>query len=179
MAIPVPCSDAPIAFDALPALKARHFYGDGPPIYTLARLYALGDALALSLAAFEREPAEESTITFALCGEGAPPLRVLARPGSVGLSLDIIPEEPHPSLDGEPIGGSDEQGWYWGMNFLLPADLLAYAGCKLAPGANFRGGLYKHRWGQEGMAVGSAFPLADPKNPFDPDCFDHFEVISF
>lgn len=180
MAIPLPQSPAPIAFDALPALKVRHYYGAGPNIYTLARLYALGDCLALSLAAFERDPAEDSAITFALCGQGAPPLRVHAWPdGSLGLSLELEPEEPGAALEGDSIGGSDEQGWYWGANLLLPAGLLALAGCRLTPGERFCGGLFKHSWGREEAGIGSAFPLRDPANPYDPAGFGQFETIRF
>lgn len=174
MPIPVPVSDFPLAFDALPALKARHYYSEpaAPNIYTLARMYILGDSLRLSLSAFEREPGETSRIDFTLCGKGAPVLRLALTPAGARL---FVGENEAPPPTAAFTGGADEQGWYWGADIALPAELLARAGCRLAPGTQFYASLFK----TGGQTLGSAFPLASPHTPYDPACFGLFEAVPF
>lgn len=175
MAIPVPVSAVPLAFDALPALKVRHYYGGPhfPRIYTLARLYIHGGALALSLSAFEREPEEGSRVEFAL-GGGEAVLRLSLTPAGAQLTLD---EEALPAPGISTIAGADEQGWYWGGNLTLPADLVARTGCRLAPGAGFAAALFKAHDGRD--TLGSAFPLANPRQRWDPGGFGPFEATPF
>ncbi len=184
MPIPVVASELPLAFDALPAFKVRHYHGlpAGGGVYTLARMYACSGQLMLSLCAFERAPAAQSRIGLALCGEEVDCvslLRLSLSPTGVRLWLEG-PQDRHQDLAPpvpEYIAGEDEQGWYWGANLTLRAEALGLAGLNARPGHRFAAALYKTNEDEE--AYGVSHRPADPARPFDPREFDCFEIVAY
>lgn len=178
MATLVPVSGTPLVFDALPATKVRHYYGEAAlePIYTLARMYFLKDALALSLSAFERDPDEMSLIEFALAGgPGGNIIRLtLGRDGLRALHpKEAMGSIPPPAA----FSGADEQGWYWGAQLTLPADMLRGVGLLPGPGVEFRAALFKARADEAGY--GSSFLSATPRDSQSPGEFPLFRIVSF
>lgn len=195
---PVTMSGSPLEFDTLPALKTRRFFGSGSAeartaarIYTMARLYLLDGALRLSLVAFEREPAPQSRVLFALAGEDTAADGKLAlvclSPGEARLMLADAATPPplwepfgkavSQPLPAEFFAGVDEQGWYWGAQTALPADALQQAGCRPAQGAAFRAALYKFCEGAP--AFGTSAMAAKAEHPLDALGFDNFTFVSY
>ncbi|MDL2293652.1 hypothetical protein LJC60_03375 [Ruminococcaceae bacterium OttesenSCG-928-D13] len=194
MVFPVTISDIPLELDTLPALKTRYFCHDGSlpardtaRIYTMARLYVQNGVLQLGLSAFERDPAPDSSISFALGGEGQQFALVTLTPEDA--TLEVLEKTPPPALFGgreavleTPLeagrfAGQDEQGWYWGAQMALPKTVLAGCGCPLSPGARFGGALFKYRFGLP--AFGASCRMEDNARPLDFASFGTFEATDY
>lgn len=184
MIFPITTSDTPLEFDALPALKCTCWQAGSHRVHTLARMYVQGGALQLSLCAFEREPAPESAMGFALAGTGRQVLFAGLDPAVAW--LQALPATPCPlpgqaapaaskPLAVERFSGVDEQGWYWGARLTLPGDVLAQAGCTAQPGGTFRVGLLKYGTGP----LGSSYRPADPEKPLDATGLDEVLVVDY
>lgn len=184
MIFPITTSDTPLEFDALPALKCTCWQTGSHRVHTLARMYVQGGALRLSLCAFEREPAPESAMGFALAGAGRQVLFAGLDPAAAWLLSFPATPSPLPgqtapaaseSLAVERFSGVDEQGWYWGARLTLPGQALAQAGCTAQPGSTFRAGLLKYGTGP----LGSSYRPADPEKPLDATSLDEFLVVDY
>lgn len=178
LATPISKSNTPLVFDALPALKVRHYQGVSARgnIYTLARLYVLGDALALSLCAFEKNPPPESRVGFGIGKQAGPVLVLALSPKTVQLRL-TPGEESLPPPEAAYFAGQDEQGWYWGANLNLEPGVLAKAGVDLAREGGFWANLAKYR--SDETAFGSAFMAPHVAGPFSPAHFGKFQVVEY
>lgn len=166
---PVSISRVPLVFDALPALKVRHYESGMQPgnVYAFARLYVWQRSLALSLSVFEKDPAGDSRVSFGVCGkEKAAVLVAQLSPASLTLTLHgPAGEEALPPPEVARFSGADEQGWYWGGNCTLPPEALAGAGLDFAADTAFFAGVVKHSTGSE--AFGASFRPQPGLAPFD------------
>lgn len=179
MATPVSKSTTPLVFEALPALKVRHYCGKAAfgNIYTFARLYVLGAGLALSLCSFEEHPDRESRVAFCVAGQ-AGVLRLVLNSESAELFYeDGEGKEQLPSPERTCFSGQDEQGFYWGANLVLPEEVLLKTGLRLSETQEFCAALIKYR-GDE-RAFGSAFPVINEEDPFDSAHFGSFRIVSY
>lgn len=176
--IPISKSATPLVFDALPALKVRHYVGTptGGNIYTLARFYLLGEALALSLCVFEKTPPPESRVGFAIAGTKGRVLVLALGPKQVRLQLAPDEEAPPPPKAAY-FTGQDEQGWYWGANLTLPAEALAKAGAAPAQPTVFAANVAKYRTDE--TAFGTVFPAPLAAGPFQPAYFGAFQAVEY
>lgn len=178
MPTPVTKSGTPLVFDALPALKVRHYQGRSAcgNIYTLARMYVLEDALALSLCAFEKAPPPESRVGFGIGRPEGPVLELALGPN--GVQLRLAPgQESLPPPEAAYFTGQDEQGWYWGANMSLGREVLAKAGVNLAQETAFWANLGKYR--SDETAFGCAFLAPPGAGPFSPAYFGQFQVVEY
>ena len=184
MVFPVTTSDSPLEFDTLPALKCRYWQSGSRRVYTLARLYSLYGGLQLSLCAFERVPATDSSIGLALTGNSGQMLWVFLTPKKAGMLL--LPTAPATlpgtsaldnsvPLAADHFSGNDEQGWYWGGRLSLSQQVLAKAGCPLRPKGTFRAGLLKYGTGP----LGASYPPGDAKKPLDATFFNEFLILDY
>ena len=182
MAYPVLLCNSPRVFDTLPVLKARYYaqVGTASNIYSFARFYFLSGGLQLSMCAFEREPAATSHVAFSLYGEGEHMLLLTLNPCHSGVFL--LPAHPMPQLWNhggtimphtapQRFAGVDEQGWYWGGQFMLPHSLLQKAGLDPSNGAQYRAAVLKYKGG---IFQGASHTGA----PLDARAFDTYEVVS-
>lgn len=128
-----------MAYDTLPALKVVNYYGGAEPkVYTYAQMYFLKDSLSLRLTVFEREPKEPGGAAFAIGGGGESFLLLQMRPSKTELFL--CPKAPPPDLwskspgkallapEAARVQDDDEQGWYWGIQAVLPKEVLQMVG---------------------------------------------------
>ncbi len=180
MPIPVTISTTPLVFDSLPALKTRYYYGDWPygGIYTLGRMYILGGDLHVSLSAFEKDPAPESCVCLGLCAEG--PAAVFAKTSPAALMVSVREGDNILSTHNVPprfFRSADEQGWSWGAEFVLDAQLLQRAGIVFANNPTFRAALYKYTAGCPAYGVSNR--LLDEKNPFSIVNFETCEAVTY
>ncbi len=178
MPIPVSKSLTPLVFDTLPALKVRHYSGKAAlgNTYTLARLYALGSCLALSLCVFEEAPAEESHVAFCVAGKTGAFLKFCLTKSTAELTLCGAPQtEVLQTPKPERFTGQDEQGWYWGGSLLLPEAALQALGLGLAVGEEFGANLIRYR--SDETVFGTAFPAEE--DAFSPACFGLFQVVDY
>lgn len=180
-AIPVSMSEQPLVFDALPAMKVRHYTGRAAlgNIYTFARLYACRQSLALSLCVFEEKPDDASMVGFALRGEEEG--RYLqAGLSPAGLSLSLWEQGACTPLEAPEVSrfaGNDEQGWSWGGNFTLPAQALARAGVTLGSGGRFWAAVVKYR--SDEAAFGCSYRPQEDEKPFNPARFEPCVLVSY
>ena len=172
-------SAAPLFFDALPALKVRHYTKEGSAanIYSYARFYLLNGQLALNLYAFEKEPPATSCIGFAIHGETS--LLIEARPQECffytldGTAKTSIATEAQPSF----FAGQDEQGWYWGVSLVLPSSLLSLCGGSFLPGNSFPVAVLKYA--SQGNDFGCSAPIKNPSFMLDFNNFSLCDIVSY
>ncbi len=176
---PVTRSTTPLVYDTLPALKVRHFTPAAERrIYTLARFYFLKDTLALSLAAFEKDPHPTSRVEFAVTGRADRLLLFSLTPGDAELAL-CMGGKKHALIAPEPayFSGVDEQGWYWGANTQLSAAHLAEVGLHVKKDEVFSAALFKQQAEQSGF--GSSFPITNPDTRLDIAAFTRFVAVDY
>ena len=180
MPTPVTLSQTPLFFDALPAVKVRHYYGNWPQggIYTFARMYICEDALHTSLSAFEKEPPADSLVGFGVSVAGAASLFAELSPDTLSLVLHSgdSSEQLEPPLP-QFFHTRDEQGHSWGAQFTFSPEVLAAADITLAEGVTFCAGLYKYRRCQD--AFGAANIPADLAHPFAPSNWGAFLAVPY
>lgn len=158
MGVFLPYSQKPLIYDTLPAYKVQ-YYQQTPnqqKIYCYARLYLLQGQLAVNMVSFEAAPAPESRMGFLMQSvahafylEAAPDKTVLYTINeNAGLPWCAAcqPAAQQPQAAG--FAGQDEQGSYWGVELLLPAQASQQLG--LQPGAVFEGCLFKYFAGKPG-----------------------------
>lgn len=185
---PVTQCDVPLVAETLPALKVRYYSEMAEDVYTFARMYVLQDSLSVSLYKFERTPPSASRLAFAVAAaEGPKVLFASVGPQQSGFcnvalcdGAGALPpckeavalEAPTPTW----FGGVDEQGWYWGAEVVLSAEVLAQAGCILRPGAMYCAAVFCYAEGEEG--IGASFPL--PKEgPVVMNGAEKFSVVIY
>ncbi len=164
----------------LPALKVRHFTGTPKhgKLYTLARLYAWQDELALSFSIFERHPAATSAVAFCLTNEANRALVLHLFPENA--SLCVQSETQSLSL---PVpkrvyhAGKDEQGWYWGANVHLSKTILQHVGVSLSVGDTFLANFIKFNSEEDAYGAAFAVPLGQPL--WSPSYCGQFEVVAY
>lgn len=184
MAIPVTQSNTPLFFDAIPAVKVRYYNEDGLPVYTYARLYALGKQLAVNLCAFERKPSAASRIDFCIGDSHKSLLLSLGeQQAELFLQQSGQPLFPLPTPPANHFTGEDEQGWHWGASFILPASALQQAGVTLTQHATFRAAVCK-RWEKdscppETYAFGASASLAPNGKSCPPENWDTFTLVAY
>lgn len=187
MSVPVSQSNVPLVVDALPALKVR-YYPSVPsgssflPYYTYARQYVLNGSLVLSLYCFCQHPRPGDEILFAL---GKAPHSVLLAsllPANGGVTLQLCNTTgqgktfPLPALPQPPryYAGNDEQGWYWGATFTIPATTLKEAECCLTLGTQYRAAVLL----KSGTKYAASYPLSSG-NPLVFSRFESFIVVDY
>ncbi|MDL2324844.1 hypothetical protein LJC61_06830 [Ruminococcaceae bacterium OttesenSCG-928-A16] len=175
-------SKTPLVFDAIPAIKVQHYAKNGLPVYTYARLYALNHDLAVNLCAFERQPAEGSLVGLWLLGTKGRHLAVALGPQTASLTLlqADAPPQALPAPSPARFAGVDEQGWYWGANSVIGADILQQVGIKLAVGRQFNAAVYKS-WqpATAGGAFGASAPLTQNGTECPPQNWPPFTVVAY
>ena len=180
MPTPVTISQTPLFFDALPAVKVRHYYGDWPQggIYTFARMYICAGALHVSLSAFEKEPDADSLVGFGVSSAGGSSLFAALSPCALALTLQrgelsepLTPPQP------QYFRTQDEQGYSWGAQFAFSPQVLAMANVKCTKDSLFFAGVYKYRRGQN--AWGAAEIPRDPAQPFAPCNWGTFQAVPY
>lgn len=68
------------------------------------------------------------------------------------------------TLEVEGYAGADEQGWYWGVRFVLPASLLqqVYGEQEIPQNHIMSGNIYKFKRTGNRAHMGAAAPMTDP-----------------
>ncbi len=178
--ISVAKSDLPQAFDALPALKVRHYNGEmkAGKIYTVAQMYVLRESLALRLNVFEKSPANTSAVGFCLASDTDNTLVLRLFPNEVQLQLcgkNKTEELKAPAVSYH--SGGDEQGFYWGADVQIPPSLLQLVGLALKNDSTFLANLFKLDCEED--AFGAAFPVLQDTPPYSPANCGHFKVVNF
>ena len=162
-------SETPLVLDAAGALKVTHFHGRSArdEIYSYFRAVVRGGDLVFSLTSFEQHPPRESRMGAAFCFAPAGGTYLFVSTNSLPQAEAYLCAPAAQGRDRRtesvalpaPVlfGGSDEQGFYWGCEFVLEKQLLADRfGAALVPGSVFTGNIYKYAAGED--AFGAALP---------------------
>lgn len=179
----VAANGTPPVFDALPAVKVRHYHGQGPKVYTQGRCFLLDGALHLALSVFERTPPAGSRVAFvmhsgqqcvaAVAGPKGAVAGVLLAAQPTGLQqLESLPGMN--AIEAGRMAGQDEQGWYWETRLVLPKAMLEQAGFTMAPAGGLAAALLKYGAGAEDF--GSSCPSAQP---FGFEEYDAVTIVSY
>lgn len=188
--------------DTMPVLKTTNYpftAGSFKPLLYARAAAVRGEGLFLDLMAFERDP-----VVSAHADPGEMPLLdscaaaafnffpssssaaivvvsnavgnaacYVAQPGGAQRLLDF-------PLQTETYAGEDEQGWYWGVRFMIPAELLrdVYGQSELRAGDTLRGNIFKFQRGGEFAHFGAVAP-ARSESIFDPASFADFLVTDY
>lgn len=173
-------SQAPLVMDALPALTARYYRGK-PALYTQARAYLSPRGLHVGLWVFQRQPQAATLAYFMAAGSAGTACVAMSADAANLYELPLSPV-PLPSGNGNGppdelrfFSGTDEQGWYWGGQCLLPASAVSAACIECAPGGRLSAAVFVS---QDGMA-GASCLLGLEDAPVDPAHFQPFGVVSY
>ncbi len=173
-------SDTPQAFDALPALKVKHFARceQQENLYTQAQMYALNNTLMLNLSAFEKNPMPSSALGF--CVSGREDCALVLQLFSNSAQLLFYTQSSQETLQ-TPIlqrhSGEDEQGWYWGASLCFSAKHLQRVGITCALGSEFYANLFKEDVLRQNY--GSAFPVPQKQALWSPLYAGQFQIVDF
>ena len=149
------CEQPPV-FDVIPVQKTRYF-SDGIRQLLYSRVvYAKGEGFYFDLMKFERDPLINASgrvsrgdslagisFDFSKNGRGSVISSLLNANGDSEVYLNEHERLPAFS-DVFAYGGHDEQGWYWGVRFLLGEPLLfkIYGNIPFLPGDVISGNIY-------------------------------------
>ncbi len=150
-------SDIPLEFDTLSAVKVRHYKSDNEQIYCYARFYCLKGALAVGVKIFERADIAQSLITLRTVNDdqvGGVEIEFGYLKSPKAVMLDSSEQKDIAAPNVNYLSGDDNQGFYWGAEFIVSQELLAQAGIELQEGKLFLANLFIST--KQG-GVGSAF----------------------
>ncbi|MFV0353469.1 MAG: hypothetical protein ACK5JF_14380 [Oscillospiraceae bacterium] len=184
MGIPVTASSTPLVFETLPAIKVTNysFAKILTNLYTYARFYVHNGSLVVGVYGFKESPDEQDRISLVVGQKNRYLLLSISpRQASLVLADDAATLQtqtgvqlPAPSLS--PFAGTDEQGWFWGAEAILSADVLQQAGLVLTPGAQFGAAVFYHRSNQEEFGTSFAY---NPLLPLIHQPYPAFTVVSY
>ncbi len=166
-------------FDSLPVVKTIYYPWaiDAFKPYSYAKFaYVENKGLMVDFLAFERDPFVAPNVLDSSCvavsfnfspsfGEGV----LVASINSKGQNeIYFSDNKQHPKLLSETVGcecyaGDDEQGWYWGVRFLIEQGLITnyFNVEKLKQGDIIKGNIYKFQKGEQNRHLGSAAKISD------------------
>ncbi|MDD3429582.1 MAG: hypothetical protein PHG02_06225 [Oscillospiraceae bacterium] len=185
MSILVSHSQTPLLPDTLPAVKMTEFFGSAKsgPVYSYLKLHECNGSIHLCLMAFEETPAPQSRLGAAFCFDNTQPGKFIFFSANAmeNFSLLLYNNTANPlalPASGSIFSGRDEQGFYWGVETILSADLLAqHFGSAPKVKSVFGGNAFKYNTTE--AAFGSAFAV--PLGNTVPTCkgFGTFTVVPY
>lgn len=184
MGTPVTASNVPLVFETLPAVKVTNysFAKILTNLYTYARFYVYNGSLVVGVYGFKESPDEQDRISLVV-GQKSNYLLFSISPKQSSLVLanetttlhtQTGVQLPAPALSF--FAGTDEQGWFWGAETTLTAEVLQQAGLVLTTGAQFDAAVFYHRTTQEGF--GTSFDY-NPHLPLVRQHYPTFTVVSY
>ncbi|MCL1829937.1 MAG: hypothetical protein FWG21_00740 [Oscillospiraceae bacterium] len=141
--------------DTLPVMKGRYFNDQTKLLYHVKAACIKDVGFLYDLTKFEQNPVVEDTtrlgntdslvaVSFNYSGQaGDDTITVIMN--AVGRNIVLVNDNPYSTLsDVATYMGNDEQGWYWGVRFLLPYEILehVYDNIVLQPGNQITGNIY-------------------------------------
>ena len=165
------------SFDTLPAIKIQHYHNacEEEQVYAYLKLFSSSEGLHFSSVCFEKTPAETSRTGFLFNIENISLLCSFSPSGSV--TLYNVEDEILQELSTQKAStftGTDEQGSYWTVEYMLPFNCLPEQAKELFAGNGVLTGNFLKYW-QDKPALGSyaalpqscTFPAAELAVPFE------------
>lgn len=160
--------------DSMPAVFTTHYMSGAGSINILSQLriaYIPGTGLWLDMTKFEREPFFDGSVGNSSCAafsiEGS---RILTAAALAEGNIQLFTDG---TVSGElkPLSrykGEDEQGWYFGVRFIIGEDILSSAGLQVpfTPDAGPDAGFFSFQKTGERSHFGSSEPVFS-MSPFD------------
>jgi len=182
------CQRYPIT-DILPVTKGRYFSENLKLLFYARMAYIDGAGFLFDLMKFEKEPIvgddanlsdndSLAVVSFTYTGLTTDTtLTVLIN--SYGNNQVYADKSKFMTLpDVNTYKGNDEQGWYWGVRFILTKELLdtIYDPFTILPGSNIRGNIYASLNNSEYAHFVSIAPFVN-QNILDIDNYTTFSVL--
>ena len=165
------CERYPV-IDILPVIKGAYFSEDRKLLYYTRTAYIRDEGFLYDLVKFERDPAVKdrnrisesdsiAAVSFNYTGiTGEPVVTILLNADG---NNRVYNDDREFTGFGKAVTyrGVDEQGWYWGVSFLLPEEYLRkiYGSFKIIPGDCITGNIYACSLGNEGRHFVSVAPF--------------------
>ncbi len=132
-------SSTPLEFDTLGAVKIRHFFGDINEIYCYARFYIINGGIAVGVRVFERADIATTSVRLKLCSDERACELTIELDNKSGAQADVDGgEDKKITLSGVSyLSGDDNQGFYWGAEFIIDKKMLDSVGIIAKPGKTF------------------------------------------